>query len=97
MFGYLRNGNGEIEKILNGTLSRVQVSISFATIDGGYATAYVLNKTHTAQDSVDPTWQCYIRFLRPKSDTFTKPVLIYQTNSQLRNMGFSTCYVSLDR
>src|SRR5437764_3494307 len=99
-FYFIRDKNGKIEKISNGTLPRVQSSISFATIDGGYATVYILNKTHTVEtfsDNVNPMWQCYVHFLRPKSNRHTKPVLIYQTTLQLHSMEVNSCHVLLDR
>ena len=69
-------------------------------MDGGYAIAYVLNTTHSVEtfaDSVDPTWQCYIQFIRPQSNILTQPILLYQTNLQLDSMGVESCHVLFDR
>ncbi len=69
-------------------------------MDGGYAIAYVLNKTHpivTFSDGVNPMWQCYIQFLRPKSNILTEPVLIYQTTLQLQSIKIQSCHVLFDR
>ncbi len=100
LFILLRNEEGEFEKVSSGTLPNVFSTYSFATMDGGYAIAYVLNKTHpivTFSDSVNPMWQCYIQFLRPKSNILTEPVLIYQATLQLQSIEIQSCHVLFDR
>jgi len=100
LFILLRDEEGKIEKISSGILPKVFTTYTFATMDGGYAIAYVLNKTHsviTFSDSVDPMWQCHIQFLRPRSNILTDPILIYQTNLRLQSIQIQSCHVLYDR
>jgi len=100
IFILLRNKAGEIEMISSGTLPKARFTYTFATIDGGYSIIYALNKTHpvvTFSDRVNPMWQCYIRFLRPKSNILTDPILIYQTTLRLQTIKIQSCHVLFDR
>ncbi|CAG8620402.1 8016_t:CDS:10 [Ambispora gerdemannii] len=87
--------SGNFRILRSGTFNENNTQATvFPTLDGSFALAYIVNSTHPTDilsQFVDPQWTAQVAFLRLKSDKFTSPFLLYQTELKLAYMALSSC------